>query len=184
MATAKMRLKRRLRKQPLPDTAAPFDLPPSTDDPGNWGPNEVLTAKIMPPPLENLRIRELITAEQYNAAKEIERVFHWVTAGLKCRNVDLNQIRGAAGAAADPLQAAYSTRYRPWAEALSNRRQPEPDAKDIARVLPSVGAAGMAKLAALVSGRSRPHTSAASLAIPAAPTLGSTRAMSFASGSG
>ena len=39
------------------------------DEPGDWGPADpAAAAKIMPPPLENLRARGLISLEQYKAA--------------------------------------------------------------------------------------------------------------------
>jgi hypothetical protein len=128
------------------------------DEPGNWGPADpAVTAKIMPPPLENLRARGLISIEQYKAAQEIERVFHWVTAGLRTRTIDLDHVRGTASTGADPLQAAYSARYRPWADWLNGRAVAQPDVNQMARVLRSVDEEGLLRLAAGAADRRAPQ---------------------------
>lgn len=128
-------------------------------DPADWGPNPLGTTKLMPPPLENLMARGLLAIEQYDAAKEIERVFHWVTSGLKSRMTDLTRSRGAGTGAAgsDPLLAAYIGRYRPWADALSQCRVAAPDAADMSRVLRSVNRADVPALAGIAAERRAPQ---------------------------
>jgi hypothetical protein len=116
----------------------------------------VLAAKIMPPPLEILRARGLIAIEQYQAACEIERVFHWVTAGLKSRMSDVNRIGGMVSGNDDPLQSAYVARYRPWAETLSASRPVAPDAAQISRVLHNVAPSVRGRIAAAATKRPRP----------------------------
>jgi hypothetical protein len=150
MTTARERLKRRFRKPPVRAVRgpAPREIAPESRDPGDWGPNEIAAARIMPPPLEILLARGLIEIEQYNAAKEIERVFHWVTSGLKSRIANLSEIRGGVGSTSDPLQAAYTARYRPWADELSLCRIAAPDVNEMARVLASVEEDDVIRLAA------------------------------------
>ncbi|MGB8839680.1 MAG: hypothetical protein WCC64_01285 [Aliidongia sp.] len=150
MTTARQRLKRRIRK--APSSPVPIVIRPAAE-PAEWGPNERVAARIMPPPLEILMARGLISTEQYNAAKEIERVFHWVTSGLKSHIGDLTRIRGAVGSASDPLQAAYTARYRPWADALSQQRVTAPDVTEMTRVLASVGEGDVIRLAAKAGDR-------------------------------
>jgi hypothetical protein len=126
-------------------------------DPADWGPNPIGAAKLMPPPLENLMARGLISIEQYDSAKEIERVFHWVTSGLKSRMSDLARGRGTGMAGSDPLLAAYIGRYRPWADELSRCRTAAPDLADLKRVLHSVAAADLPWLAGRAAERPPPR---------------------------
>jgi len=159
MSNARQRLKRKFRTTvaalALPAPVPRTILRPSAD-PGDWGPNPAGAAKIMPPPIENLLARGLIAIEQYQAACEIERVFHWVTSGLKSRMSDLNRIGGAFSGNDDPLHSAYIARYRPWAEALSACRPAAPDAAEISRVLHSVAPAARGRIAAAAAERQRP----------------------------
>jgi hypothetical protein len=152
MTTARQRLKRRVRKNPEPVSPKPIIIR-GDGEPGEWGTNERVAAKIMPPPLEILMARSLISTEQYNAAKEIERVFHWVTSGLKSHIGDLTRIRGAVGSSSDPLQAAYTARYRPWADALSRIRTATPNLNEMTRVLSRVGEDDIIRLAAKATSR-------------------------------
>jgi hypothetical protein len=152
MTTARLRLKRQYRKPSPPPPVARRG-----DDPGEWGPNERGAARVMPPPIENLWVRGLITAEQYQAAHEIERVFHWVTSKLRARIADPSGLRGIVGTQADPLQGAYSARYRPWADELSGNRPVPPDAEQMARVLHSVDPAAVIRLADAAVGQRAPQ---------------------------
>jgi hypothetical protein len=148
MSTEKKRLRQKFRRN-APPAARPVPVEAAADDPGSWGPPDTAAAaRLMPPPLENLRSRGLIAAEQYLAAQEIERVFHWLTAGLRIRTVDLHHIRGAVATGSDPLQAAYSQRYRPWADELSGAKTVEPPVDQMARVLRSVKADDLPRLVA------------------------------------
>jgi hypothetical protein len=157
MSNAKQRLKRKFRK-PAP-APAPRPEPrmierPSTD-PAEWGPNAA-AVKIMPPPIENLMARGLISIEQYNAACEIGRVFHWVTAGLKSRMSDLTRMGGGVSGNDDPLQSAYIARYRPWADTLSACRPAAPEPGQMSRVLRSVEPWALSRLTAAAAARKRP----------------------------
>ncbi|MEI9983487.1 MAG: hypothetical protein WDN69_09940 [Aliidongia sp.] len=158
MSNAKKRLKRKFAKPVLAPVRLPEILQVVEDEPEHWGPNPLAVAKIMPPPLENLRARGLISTEQYNAACEIQRVFQWVTAGLKSRLTNFDTVRGTSGDGSDPLQTAYANRYRPWADELSAcRLEPQPDLEQMSRVLHSVGRDDRVALADKIAGRRRPR---------------------------
>ena len=159
MTTARERAKRSFRKPPVAPAIGPAPrmiLRPS-DDPAEWGPNAAMAARLMPPPLENLMARGLIAIEHYDAAKEIERVFHWVTAGLKSRMADLTRTGGGTAGTSDPLQAAYTSRYRPWADELSGARIAPPNANQMARVLHSRSRQEVAVLAAAAQRQHSPR---------------------------
>ena len=159
MTTAKTRRRRKFRKPELAAIRLPSEaeIPRPDDDPGEWGPNELAAAKLMPPPVENLWVRGLIEAEQYQAAHEIERVFHWATSGLQSRLSRLGMVRGSGGDGSDPLQAAYATRYRPWADELSACRAATPELDQIAQVLHSVPRDELPGLAAKAADRPKPR---------------------------
>jgi hypothetical protein len=116
---------------------APRLIMRESKDPADWGPSERPAGKIMKPPIENMLARGVITREQYEAANNIEEIFHAITAGLMTKASKLGEIRAAASGISVPMLDAYVHRYRPWADEISGARQRAPDVSEIARVVRS-----------------------------------------------
>lgn len=136
-------------KQPVAAVVAPV-----RDDPASWGPPQIVRI-VRPPTIETMVRRGQISAELYQAAREIERIFHAVTSGLFVKVGDLQRSGGGApGRLTDELAQAYAGRYRPWATELSGKRQAAPDCDEIGRTVPSLDLAKVQFLAARVSSRS------------------------------
>ena len=121
-------------RTPVGHPNMPHIILPESKDPADWGPNEHLASKIMPPPIDNMLSRAIISREQHEAALDIERVVAWLTAGLAPRTVDWGRARGKSISTSDPMSDAYATRYRRWADELRPTHDEPPDLAEIARV--------------------------------------------------
>lgn len=97
---------------------APLNLRPAIDPkrPETW-----TDKPVRPPPkrdpVETWQARKLITGDEYRAAHEIERVFRSLTAGLWAKAAK-HDARTGRPEMQEWLAAAYSDRYKPWADAL------------------------------------------------------------------
>lgn len=127
---------------------------PVRDDPASWGPPQIQRI-VRRPTIETMVVRGQIGAELYQAAREIERIFHAVTSGLFVKIGDLQRSGGSSGGRlTDEMAQAYASRYRPWAIELSGQVRAVPEADEIERTVPSLDQATVQFLAARVSSRS------------------------------
>lgn len=85
-------------------------------DPATW-----TDAPVRPPPkrdpVETWQARKLITGDEYRAAREIERVFRSLVAGLFAKAAK-HDARMGRPEMQEWLASAYSERYKPWADAM------------------------------------------------------------------
>ncbi|HYM31984.1 MAG TPA: hypothetical protein VEU47_11820 [Candidatus Cybelea sp.] len=97
------------------------DIDPSS--PGTWGPaNEATRRRAIRCPVQMLFERGHLGVEEVRAAREIERVFVALTAGLFAK-ASLQESRGRRVDMGEIAAMAHARRYRPWADALSARHK-------------------------------------------------------------
>jgi hypothetical protein len=132
----------------------------ASDDPAEWGPAPADRPRLAPVPIENMFARGQLGIEQYNAAREIERVFLAITAGLLARTSDPNRPGGARRGITPPMLEAYTERYLPWSKRLSASHAEAPDVNEIARVVRCADEGALVTLALRAGRTQQPRATA------------------------
>lgn len=116
-------MKRRTRQR------KPLNIRPVMDprDPATWGPAPADRPKPGPCPIQAMVDRGAITGPEHDAAREIDRVFRYITQGLMAKAQTLaRQPRGEVSPS-EAIAIAYAKRYKPWADALTEKRNRHDD---------------------------------------------------------
>jgi hypothetical protein len=71
--------------------------------------------------------RKRITSQEHDAAREIDRVFRFITQGLMAKAQMLARASRGVVPPSEVLAIAYAKRYKPWADVLTEQRNRHDD---------------------------------------------------------